>query len=315
MGWYDKGRGNRAEPPRPVFGCDLCRSADVVRPLYGRTLVGVYLIGSGPIRQPGRPMFFVRRAVPDPARPEGATMSVATLSDTLPGVPVGPPKVRWFKGLDHEDDPNNPEDGDNWPKRVQRVWKILLRLHRTTGRKVFTIPVWKLAELCGRCQRTVWSALRWLVEHGIIRRYWISGRKEVENRKGHHGEVGRATEIMVELGYGNDSRRTGPLPSRFLHNDAAGRFAFSVETRPQRLRRRGITDPLISPARPAFSAFAGAFQARGPVSREANRVRGCRLIANPTPVISRGGETGLGSVSARRRERNRCLTKPCRVER
>ena len=39
--------------------------------------------------------------------------------------------------------------------------------------------------------------------------------------------------VRRNLGYGNDSRQTGPLSSRFLHNAAAGRFAFYVQTRPQ----------------------------------------------------------------------------------
>jgi DNA-binding Lrp family transcriptional regulator len=167
--------------------------------LYGRTLVGVYLIGCGPIRQLGRPTFFVRIAVPDPAGPEGAAMSIATLADTLPGVPIAQPRTRWFKAPDAEDDPANPGDFDNWPRAARRLWKILLRQARTLGTKVVLLPVWKLAELCGRGQRWVWKAFRQLLGLGVIRRFWCDGRKEVENRQGHHGEVGRATEIVVDL--------------------------------------------------------------------------------------------------------------------
>jgi hypothetical protein len=36
----------------------------------------------------------------------------------------------------------------------------------------------------------------------------------------------RGGDSGLALGYGNDSRQSGPLSSRFLHNDAAGRFAF-----------------------------------------------------------------------------------------
>jgi hypothetical protein len=126
-------------------------------------------------------------------------MSVATLSNILPGVPIGQPKTRWFKAPDAEDDPDNPGDFDNWPRAARRLWKILLRRIRKTGAKIILHPVWKLAELCGRGQRWVWKALAQLQELGVIRRFWCDGRKEVENRKGHHGDVGRATEIVVDL--------------------------------------------------------------------------------------------------------------------
>ena len=33
------------------------------------------------------------------------------------------------------------------------------------------------------------------------------------------------------MGYGNDSRQTGPLSSQILHIDLTGQFAFYVETR------------------------------------------------------------------------------------
>ena len=41
--------------------------------------------------------------------------------------------------------------------------------------------------------------------------------------------VGGSAPIVLRQGkgYGNDSRQTGPLSSRILHNDAAGRFAFT----------------------------------------------------------------------------------------
>ena len=126
-------------------------------------------------------------------------MSVATLSDSLPGVPIAEPKTRWFKAPDTEDDPANALDFDNWPKAARRLWKILLRRARVAGTKVITLPVWKLAELCGRGLRWAWKALRQLLKLGVIRRFWISGRQEVENRKGHHGEVGRATEILIDF--------------------------------------------------------------------------------------------------------------------
>ena len=113
-------------------------------------------------------MFFVRRAVPDPAWPEGATMSLAALSDLLPAVPIGQPKTRWFKAPDAEDDPDNPGDFDNWPRAARRLWKILLRRIRKTGAKIILHPVWKLAELCGRGQRWVWKALAQLQELGVI---------------------------------------------------------------------------------------------------------------------------------------------------
>src|SRR4051794_26562286 len=97
-------------------------------------------------------------------------------------------------------------------------------------------------------------------------------------------------------GYGNDSRQTGPLPSRSLHIAREAGFAFYVETRPQWLRRWGTTDPLILFTRPVFSAFSATFQSRGFISRKAYRVRVCRLIANRTPVMSGVGEMGISSV-------------------
>jgi hypothetical protein len=157
-------------------------------------------------------MFFVRMAVPDPVRPEGATMSVATLSDTLPGVPVGQPKTRWFKAPDSEDDPANPGDFDNWPRAARRLWKILLRQARKLGTKVIVLPVWKLAEVCGRGQRWVWKAFRQLLALGVIRRFWCDGRREVENRKGHHGDVGRGTEIVIDLAGPEPKAKPAPKP-------------------------------------------------------------------------------------------------------
>jgi hypothetical protein len=126
-------------------------------------------------------------------------MSVIELAAALPAVPIGQPKTRWFKAPDAEDDPADALDFDNWPKAARRLWKILLRRVRITGSKVITLPVWKLAEMCGRGLRWVWKALRQLLELGMIRRFWCHGRIEVENRKGHQGEVGRATEILVDL--------------------------------------------------------------------------------------------------------------------
>ena len=99
------------------------------------------------------------------------------------------------------------------------------------------------------------------------------------------------------------------------HRPAGVEFAFSVETRPQRLTQRRADDPLISLTRPAFSAFSAAFRSLAWSRPKANRGRVCRLIANPTPVISRVGEMGIGSVLVLRRERNRCLTRLCRVRR
>jgi hypothetical protein len=42
-------------------------------------------------------------------------------------------------------------------------------------------------------------------------------------------------------GYGNDSRQTGPLPSRYLHNDPDDRFAFSLIMRTRRPSRRTVS--------------------------------------------------------------------------
>src|SRR3954470_8531818 len=53
----------------------------------------------------------------------------------------------------------------------------------------------------------------------------------------------------ANLGSGNDSVRNGPWSSRFLRNDHAGRFAFHVETRTQRLAQQRATDTLSSLAR------------------------------------------------------------------
>jgi hypothetical protein len=149
-------------------------------------------------------------------------MSVATLSDTLPGLPIGQPKTRWFKAPDAEDDPANPGDFDNWPKAARRLWKILLRQARKLGTKVVLLPVWKLAEMCGRGQRWVWKAFRQLLTLGVIRRFWCDGRKEVENRKGHHGEVGRATEIVIDL--------AGPEPKAKPKTKAKGQPAAKPAT-------------------------------------------------------------------------------------
>src|SRR5215831_4166436 len=50
--------------------------------------------------------------------------------------------------------------------------------------------------------------------------------------------------LSAPLGYDNDSRQNGPLSSRFLHIARPTGFAFSVETRPQRLTQRRATDSL-----------------------------------------------------------------------
>jgi hypothetical protein len=126
-------------------------------------------------------------------------MSTIELGAVLPAVPIADPKTRWFKAPDAEDDPENPRDFDNWPRAARRLWKIILRRARKTRARIIFDPVWKLAELCARCERWVWKALAQLLEMGVIRRFWAKGREEVENGKGHHGEVGRATEIVIEL--------------------------------------------------------------------------------------------------------------------
>jgi hypothetical protein len=61
-----------------------------------------------------------------------------------------------------------------------------------------------------------------------------------------------------------------------------------------------------------FSVFCDG-PVPGLVSAKANRGRVCRPIANPTPILSRAGEMRIGSVLVLRRERNRCLTRLCRV--
>jgi hypothetical protein len=48
----------------------------------------------------------------------------------------------------------------------------------------------------------------------------------------------RAKIAAAKKGYGNDSRQTGPLPSRLLHISPMGQFAFYVGTRTQRLMQR-----------------------------------------------------------------------------
>ena len=117
---------------------------------------------------------------------------------------------------------------------------------------------------------------------------------------------------LKETGYGNDSRQNGPLSSQILHICLAVEFAFYVETRPRRLTRRRATDPLIAHEAGFFSVFCDV-PVSGLVSAKANRGRVCRPIANPTPVLSRVGEMRIGSALVLRRERNRCLTRLCRV--
>ena len=85
--------------------------------------------------------------------------------------------------------------------------------------------------------------------------------------------------MIPALGYGNDSRQTGPLSSRILHTTYESEFAFCVIRRTRRLRGRGAAAPRISRKAGFFRVFC-----RLPViclfSRKANRVRGCRPITN-----------------------------------
>ena len=56
------------------------------------------------------------------------------------------------------------------------------------------------------------------------------------------------------IGYGNDSRQTGPLSSRIHHNDAAGRFAFPLRTRTRLSPSRMAEDPARHGGRPVIPA-------------------------------------------------------------
>jgi hypothetical protein len=80
-------------------------------------------------------------------------------------------------------------------------------------------------------------------------------------------------------GYGNDSRQNGPLSSQILHFYPKTEFALYVETRTRRFKYRDAVVPGIS-QRPALPPCSAAFRSRAEFSRKANRVRGCRLIAN-----------------------------------
>jgi len=57
------------------------------------------------------------------------------------------------------------------------------------------------------------------------------------------------------------------------------------------------------------SALSTASPPHDRASREANRVRDRRRRAKPIPVVSRGGEGGIGSVLALRRRPDRCLAR------
>jgi hypothetical protein len=120
-------------------------------------------------------------------------------------------------------------------------------------------PCWcskpTIAAELGVAERTVQYALERLERAGVIRQVPVAppGRPDPDEPKNRTG-------WRIYLGYGNDSVRNGPLPSRFLHIAAPTGFALSVETRPQRLTHRRATDSLIALKRPVFSAFSAAFR-------------------------------------------------------
>lgn len=59
----------------------------------------------------------------------------------------------------------------------------------------------------------------------------------------------------VQGGYGNDSRQNGPLSSRFLHNDRAGWFAFSLILRTRRPSQQAHSAPGDRQRAPRFRPF------------------------------------------------------------
>src|SRR5262249_6146261 len=100
----------------------------------------------------------------------------------------------------------------------------------------------------------------------------------------------------VSLGYGNDSRQNGPLPSRFLHNDTTGRFAFYVETRTQ----RRATDSLRSRTRPVFSAFSAAIQSLAWSRRRRTEVGFAAGLRSPFLSAAEGARGRLALLALHR---------------
>jgi hypothetical protein len=69
--------------------------------------------------------------------------------------------------------------------------------------------------------------------------------------------LGRVDE--ASLGYGNDSRENGPLPSQILHNDLSGRFALQ-RVPPRLLRFYALSHcgtPVDHPQSACFLGFGG----------------------------------------------------------
>jgi hypothetical protein len=145
-------------------------------------------------------------------------MTVATLSGTLPAVPIAEPKTYWFKATRGPRDESPPEkaprtlypsvddpegnetaDYDDWRWPARKLWKVLQGEALRTGSQTILLPVWRLAQLCGRGIRWVFYALRMLRELGKIRRVWWRNGQEAPDGKGHHGEACLATQIVVDL--------------------------------------------------------------------------------------------------------------------
>ena len=104
------------------------------------------------------------------------------------------------------------------------------------------------------------------------------------------------------LGYGNDSRQTGPLSSRILHGAHAREFALSVGTRPQRLTQRRATDSLILLTRPVFSAFSATFRSLAWSRRRRTEVGFAAGLRTPF-LLAAEWARGILALLALRRER------------
>ena len=89
----------------------------------------------------------------------------------------------------------------------------------------------------------------------------------------------RRQKLRQSRGMATIRDKMGHCLHGFFTSPTKTEFAFYVETRTRRFKSRGAVVPGIS-QRPAFPRCSAAFRSRAGFSRKANRVRGCRLIAN-----------------------------------
>jgi hypothetical protein len=118
------------------------------------------------------------------------------------------------------------------PRTISEVWLatgLAAKRHHDTAYAVFHSAVWEWDDL-GIVLATL--VLAHLVPGGVV---WIVVDDTLCHKRG------------AKVGYGNDSRQSGPLSSQFPHNDAAGWFAFCRTLYPQGRRR---ARPQPRPGRP-----------------------------------------------------------------